>query len=289
MFNARVASLLIVGVSCGQRVERTVPVHAPPPPTHSVSVAPTRLKPPVPHYLVGEVCSTAAQPTYRYFPLFARSNDGWTDDQSVARAPLTEAPQHFSVLGFDGERHGKMLTAVERTPTDPRGFAGDYRGVWSVGPCGFRRPDGVRGVTMGCVNAGGCGIAAAVAARTGPPPEPPEIERSVKELCVANGALIGDLDGDGTDEAFPLNGFREQEEIAGTPYEGAPCKGQFAWYRIQLGTDILDVLGAVDLDQDGHLELLTALTTEAGSRSVALYTPASAPALRLDRRAVVVR
>jgi len=242
-----------------------------------------------PRYLVGEVCLSAAYRDAHYFPLFAGGDIGWTADESATRAPLSERPQHFNVLGFDGERHGRMVTAVDGAPADPRGFVGDYDGVKSTGPCSFVLPDGVRGVRTDCASAGGCGIAVAFAARTSPPPAPPVVDRKVTDLCVSEEALIGDLDGDGTLEAYPLDGFRDQAEIPGMVYTGAPCKKQFAWYHVELGADTLAVLGAADLDRDGHLELMIALTPAGGQRTVALYTPVSEPALGLERRAVVAR
>jgi hypothetical protein len=57
---------------------------------------------------------------------------------------------------------------------------------------------------------------------------------------------------------------------------------------MRIGADVLDVLGAADLDRDGHLELLVAFTAAGGPRTVAIYTPASGP-IRLERRAAVVR
>jgi hypothetical protein len=103
-----------------------------------------------------------------------------------------------------------------------------------------------------------------------------------------DGALIADLDRDGADESYPIDGFRDQEAeaIEGAPYAGPPCRRAFAVYRVAVGADVVDVLGAIDLDQDGHLELMIAFTPAGGRRSVALYTPAPNPAMRLDRRAV---
>jgi hypothetical protein len=57
---------------------------------------------------------------------------------------------------------------------------------------------------------------------------------------------------------------------------------------MRIGADVLDVLGAADLDRDGHLELLVAFTAAGGPRTVVIYTPASGP-IRLERRAAVVR
>lgn len=294
MVAARGAVLALIGASCGPRAEPATPEAAAagrvpkgsPPPVHE---APPRQEAAGPRYLVGEVCINAELRGAHYFPLFAGGDIRWTAEESIAQAPLTEAPQHFTVLGFDGKRHGRMVTTTDGATTDPRGFVGEYRGVMSAGPCSLVRPDGMRVVMWDCGQAGGCGIAVAEAALTSPPPAPPVADRKVAELCVAEGALIGDFDGDGAAEAYPIDGFRDQASIQGVPYTGAPCKGRFAWYRVAIAADILDVLGAADLDQDGHLELMTAFTPARGQRSVALYTPAPAPARRLDRRAVVLR
>jgi hypothetical protein len=292
MVDVRFALLLLVGASCGARAEPVVPGPA------AVDRVPTpqprRLQgtPPEdarPRYLVGEVCFTLALRVDHFFPLFAGGDVEWTADESVARVPLTEAAQHFNVLGFDGARHGGMVTVPDGVPTDPRGFLGVYRGVKSTGPCSVVRPDGKRMAMWDCAQAGGCGIAVAYEARTSPPPAPPAVERVLTDLCVVEGKLIGDLDGDGAAEIYSIDGFRDDGAIQGSPYTGAPCNGRFAWYRVVLGDDMLDVLGTADLDQDGRLELLIAYTTEAGSRWVALYTPAPAPVARLERRATISR
>jgi hypothetical protein len=289
MVDARVALLVIVGASCAPRAQPAKPLRALSVPSRRAPEVPPQSEVPGPRYLVGEVCLNAALRGPHYFPLFAGGDIQWTAEERRARTPMMEGPQHFNVLGFDGERHGDMVTAPDGVTSDPRGFVGDYRGVKSTGPCSFVRPDGTRVIMMDCGNAGGCGIAIAVEARTSPPPAPPDIEHSATKLCIAGGALIGDLDGDGADEAFPIEGFRDQDAIQGVPHAGAGCTAKFTWYRVAVGNDFLDVLGAADLDQDGRLELLIAFTTAAGWRSVALYTPALAPELRLDRRAVATR
>jgi len=94
------------------------------------------------------------------------------------------------------------------------------------------------------------------------PPEPFEI--TVADTCVANGALIADLDRDGTDEAYPLAAFRDPAaaeiaaEIAASRYTGSACKRRFTWHKNKVGPDLVDVLGAGDFDQDGRLELVIA-------------------------------
>ncbi len=108
------------------------------------------------------------------------------------------------------------------------------------------------------------------------PPTPPQdaFTEPVK-VCVADGTLIGDLDGDGAAEAFPLEGFRALAAVDGAPAAGPSCaEPRFAWFRMPVGPDVIDVLGAVDLDHDGPVELLVAHTAAGGPRTVTLYAPA---------------
>lgn len=284
----RVALLAVVGVGCTRSLERSVPATTPVPASVDLSAVPPTAAISRPRYLVGEVCYSLTLRAEHYYSLFAGGDIPWSSDDAVARAPLAARPWRFTVLGFDGEVHGDMVTAPDIVPSDPRGVAGDYTGLWSVGPCSYRSPDGKRGSWADCGAAGNCGIALATEGQSQLPPT--LASSAIAQLCVANDSLIGDLDGDGTDEIFALEGFRGQAAVEGAPYTGAPCsKPRFAWYRMPVGADVIDVLGAVDLDRDGHLELLIAYTPAGGPRTVTLYTPAPGPARRLDRRAAVVR
>jgi hypothetical protein len=270
-----------VGGSCGRGpvAAATLPPAAPPVPASFV---------PGPRYFVGEVCYSVALRADHYYPLFAGGDIAWTADDAAARTPLTAKPWRFTVLGFDGAVHGQMVTAPERTPSDPRGIAGDYSGLWSVGPCSYRLPDGKRGSWADCGAAGNCGIALAVDEE--PPTPPQDASTEPVKLCVADGTLIGDLDGDGAAEAFPLEGFRALAAVDGTPAAGPSCaEPRFAWFRMPVGPDMIDVLGAVDLDHDGQMELLVAHTAAGGPRTVTLYAPAPGRPPRLERRASVVR
>ena len=285
----RVALMMIFGIGCGRSAEPVMPEPSPPSAPALVDQAtPTSRKSSRPKYLVGEVCINDALHGPHTFPLFARSDAGWSADESMARAPLTEGPQRFEFLGFDGERHGSMTTAADGVPSDPGGFVGTYYGIGGVGPCGYRISKRKRGVWMDCASAGGCGIAIAVPGQAEPSPTPPVFK--VTLVCDVNGSLVMDLDGDEGVEAFPLDGFRGQATVEGTPFTGAPCDTpRFAWYRMPVADGVVDVLGAVDLDRDGNRELMIAYTPAGGQRTVALYTPAPPHAVRLDRRAVVAR
>jgi hypothetical protein len=206
----------------------------------------------------------------------------------VARAPLTEAPQRFQVLGSRGVRHGEFVTDAHSVPPDPRGFVGEsYYYDGGAGPCAYRLPEKVYVIDAGCGDAGNCGISVAIRGDLAHPTTRPDI--AVGQVCVVDAHLIGDLDGDGAAESFPLEGFRGPGDVEGVAHRGAPCPHpRFSWYRMRIGADVLDVLGAADLDRDGHLELLVAFTAAGGPRTVAIYTPASGP-IRLERRAAVVR
>lgn len=284
----RVVLLFAVGAGCGHTAEPAVPargaaaqaagslIDAPP-----AGRAGTR-------YLVGETCVNAALGEPHVFPLFAGGDIAWTADESLARGPMTAGPQRFDVLGVDGEVHGNFVTAVDGAPSDRRGFVGVLHFGREVGPCNYLRPDGMRVTRVDCGTAGGCGISVAISGETAPPPAPPTI--TVAQVCVVDGSLIADLDGDSADEAFPLESFRTKAAVEGARATGPRCPTpRFAWYGMPVGTDVIDVLGALDLDRDGHLELLIAYTPAGGPRTVTLYTPAPGPAHRLDWRAASMR
>ena len=282
----RIAVLLVVGAGCGRGAEPEVPVPRVAVPSVDaalvVDAAPRKAGP---RYLVGETCMMAALGGPHFFPLFAGGDIEWTAEQAVARAPVSMAPQHFNVLGVDGQSHGDFMTKADAVSSAPRGFEGEYRGVWGMGPCTYLR-GGKRVTRVDCGTAGGCGISIAVSGSSVQPLEP----HAIAQVCVVDGSLIGDLDGDGAVESFPLRGLRGQGAIEGARSSGSPCATpRFAWYRLPVGADVLDLLGVVDLDRDGHLELLIAYTPAGGPRTVSLYTPAQGPTPRLERRASVVR
>jgi hypothetical protein len=284
----RFAWSVVVAMSCGRSAEPAGPVPAPTPtPTPAAADAGPAPRAVGPRYLVGETCLPPEFGRSHLFPLFAGGDLAWTAEVSAARAPLAEAPQRFQVLGSRGVRHGHILTDVNGVPDDPRGFVGESYYEGGGGPCTYPLPDHVRVTDVGCGAAGNCGISVAIRGDLAHPTTRPAI--AVGQVCVVDANLIGDLDGDGAAESFPLEGFRGPGDVEGVAHRGAPCPHpRFSWYRMRLGADVLDVLGAADLDRDGHLELLVAYTAAGGQRTVAIYTPASGP-IRLERRAAVVR
>lgn len=284
----RFAWSVVVAMSCGRSAEPAAPVVAP---TPTPAPAPVDAGPAPrtvgPRYLVGETCLPPEFGRSHLFPLFAGGDLAWTAEVSAARAPLAEAPQRFQVLGSRGVRHGHILTDVNGVPDDPRGFVGESYYEGGGGPCTYPLPDHVRVTDVSCGAAGNCGISVAIRGDLAHPTTRPDI--AVGQVCVVDAHLIGDLDGDGAAESFPLEGFRGPGDVEGVAHRGAPCPHpRFSWYRMRIGADVLDVLGAADLDRDGHLELLVAFTAAGGPRTVAIYTPASGP-IRLERRAAVVR
>jgi len=237
-----------------------------------------------PRHLVGETCVGAQLSRPHVFPLFAGGDVAWTADESVTRTPLIEGPQRFTVLGFDGKSHGQISTSADGVASAARGFVGTSNFIGGGGPCAYPRPDGSRVASLGCGAAGGCGISVAIMGA----PAPPSV--TVGHVCRVDGSVVGDFDGDGATEAFPLEAFRRPGDVDGVPYAGGMCaQPHFAWYRLPVDADVVDFLGVVDLDGDSRLEVLVAYTPAGGPRTVTLYTPASGPARRLDRRASVVR
>jgi hypothetical protein len=220
------------------------------------------------------------------FPLFAGGDIDWTSDESVARAPLDSRPPRFHVLGVAGNVRGHFTIAENGVPADPRGYVGTFRFGWS--PCTELSPGRSTVTHVDCALAGNCGISLAVDGD--PSPGSPVPAPTITQICIKGGSLVGDLDRDGALESFPLEGFRGPGPIDGERATGTPCREPlFSWYGTSVGGDVIDVLGAIDLDLDGHLELLIAHRRAGGPRTVALYTPAPTPTLRLERRAAVTR
>ncbi len=287
----RAALLVCVGVvSCGRQAshgaEPMGPLRSPAPLVRPVPPSPSsdRLGDGVARYVVGEFCVHESLPQPQLFPLFARDDRGWTDEISAVRDPVATLAQRFNVLGFDGERRGEMVTEPGVPPASGQGFSGAYHGAGDLGPCNYVRPDGRRVLLAACGDAGGCGIAVALADQ----PKPPSILPA--SVCVTNGVLTGDLDGDGAPEAFSFEALRGNASAEGHPLEGAQCANpRFAWYRQRVGGALFDVLGVADLDGDGRVELMVAYYSKGGPRTVVLYSLAAPPALRLDRVAESTR
>ncbi len=287
---ARLVQILAVATGCRHTSEPTATAHSAAPPTLASRVDAAPPEPPaprLPRVLVGETCLNAALRGPHLFPLFAGGDVSWTADESIARAPVTAAPHRFVVLGFDGEVHGHLITTHDQASSDPRGFLGEYQGVWGVGPCTYRQPGGATVIRVDCGAAGGCGISIAASGA----PEDPFTRSAIatKIVCAESGSLVADLDGDGALEAYSLEGFRGDDAIEGRPAAPGCSTPRFAWYRLPAGADMIDILGVADLDRDSNLEVLVAHTAAGGARTVTLYTPGSGPGHRLERRASVVR
>lgn len=228
--------------------------------------APTVATPPPPptgeDQIVGFMCPTAAAGRPALTALAVHRQGGWSDDPRDLAAILARGTAPLLVFAFDGRRAGRFTMAgpAAEQPTRPRAIGG-YAGAL---PCA----DEATTVECAAVTAG-CGLALT-----------DDLNGRHGTGCIAAETLYVDLDGDGRSEAVRL------ADLAALPDEviafGAPapptCTARFA---LAAGHDV-DLLGALDLDGDGRLELVLAHRAAGGSR-IAIYTATTAQ--RLERLA----
>ncbi len=273
MLSVSTVALSVAAIATTGCAPRTALPRPPPRDATPVEAGPLPAAMPVPpqgpRYLVGEVCLNMHLSRAHLFPRFLVQRNWWSSVVEVVRAPLIEAPQRFTVLGFEGARRGSLVTAIDEAAAEPMGFVGKFNDS-GRGACTLDRPgeDGEDVADWLCAAAGGCSLAVAVVAD----PSRPAIEIAVAESCLVKGRLIADVDGDGRDEAFALAAFLEgataAKEVRGERRGADGCERQFAWHG--RGKTSIDVLGIADIDADGRRELLIAIRA-GSSRTVAVY------------------
>ena len=248
--------------------------------------------------VVGEMCPQGAAGRPAVAPLIMRSV-GWTD-KADELTPMVErgSVPRFVVFGVDGKQAGTFDTlGVVDVGLAQSVASGTYVGA---SPCTYSvaaKPTpgqlATRAEDPRCGQlTAGCGIAAGEITH---PDEPPEtVAYATGGACISGDQLAVDIDGDGTIESFPLSGVLDgirapAQEWTASPTAAAACKPQFHIYDIKLAPEpepgkpadpkavvMLDVLGVVDLDADGHRDLVLALRFPT-VRSIVVYTAPGMP------------
>jgi hypothetical protein len=209
--------------------------------------------------LLGEMCLDrgAGRPA---LALLMSRQVGWSvDARDLEHLAQHQAQRPFVVLSGRGARAG-IFEAIGPVDlgTEAPAMTGGYAGK---PPC----EDKDAAFAASCSEAQGkCGLAVASLAVDGDT-DPPRLHTGA--ACVEGGKLLlVDLDGDGTNEAFAVSGFLDElrapaAEVAAAAPAKATCTPAFALPGLVRGKDAkafraLDLLGVVDLDDDGRVEVV---------------------------------
>lgn len=250
-----------------------------PAPARPASVRPAA-PPPARETLIGEMCpGRAGAPTGdrpAVVPVVSRKLVWSTDPEELARPIATGAARQFTVLAWDGRRAGVFSVAGAADV----GLLVDVAiGTYAGAPPCSQPPDEAgssKQEVPACVAVqGGCGLALSALEPAGghearPFEELPDVTAfDTGGACVAGGMLLVDVDRDGEPEAFPAASFLDAvrgpaEEVTAVDRGDATCAPAFALAAVIPPGDPrdwlgLDLLGVVDLDADGRMELIVLL------------------------------
>jgi hypothetical protein len=237
--------------------------------------------------VIGEMCPQGAAGRPAIAPIIMRTVS-WTDSaEEVASTVERGAVPRFLVFGVDGKTAGKFdtLGLAEIAPGQSVA-SGTYVGA---GPCSADHGDGKRVDDPKCVAATqGCGLAVG---ELGRPDDPPDMSGvATSGACLQGDAIAVDIDGDKVMEQFPLSGVLDgvrspAKEWSAAPVVGAKCTPSFELFDIKIVPQLeagkgpnsahnvgLEVLGVVDLDGDGRMELVLAFEFPT-VRTIAIYAP----------------
>jgi hypothetical protein len=249
--------------------------------------------------MLGEMCPQGAAGRPAVNPIAMRTST-WTDnDTELANVIERGGVARFTVLGIDGKVAGAFDTlGLADIGTGQSVASGTYVGA---GPCTSDAGKGQRAEDPKCRPAtGGCGIALG---ELGRPDEPPHtIGFKAGGACLSGDALAVDIDGDNKPESFPFAGVLDSvrspsQEWSAAPTASAACKPEFHVYSVKLvpqaepgrpldpkliekQTVILHVLGVVDVDGDGRMEVILELEFST-VKTILIYT-AAGTAQRLE-------
>jgi hypothetical protein len=263
-------------------------------PEETVAHTPQRPQPPEApgrKIVVGELCPQGAAGRPAVAPLVMRATQ-WID----AVAELTGAVERgstprFVAFGTDGKVAGLFDTVgLADIALGQSVAAGTYVGG---PPCSAEAGRAQRSDDAACQRATrGCGLAVAELTRPDDPPTSPTY--ATGGACVDSDALAVDIDGDGVVEWFPLSGVLDgirgpAQEWSANQNLKPTCTPAFTLYDVKLVPErdpgkpadpkavvTLDLLGVVDLDGDGHKELVLALRFPT-VRTVVVYSATSSP------------
>jgi hypothetical protein len=272
---ARSAFLLVLASACGGGAQQLPddkpliaeggaeprPVKAAPRGAKATPVEKKEAPKPVRQALVGEMCLDRGGGRPALALLLTRQVGWGNDPRELAHLASRMGARPFAVLSARGTRAG-VFQAVGPVDlgTESPALTGGYAGK---GPC----EDAEAAFAAACSEAQAkCGLAVAALGVDGAD-EAPKL-RAGGACLEKDGLLLVDIDGDGMAEAFPAAGFLDEvkapaNEVAAAPAAGAKstCIPAFSLPKLVRGKDVkafraLDLLGVVDLDDDGRFELV---------------------------------
>lgn len=241
--------------------------------------------------VVGEICPQAAAGRPAVAPLLLRTAQ-WTDAPADVTAAVERgSTPRYVAFGVDGKVAGVFDTLGLADIAPGQSVAsGTYVGA---APCTSDAGSGQRAEDPRCQPAtSGCGLAVAELTRPDDPPETPAYRTG--GACVSGDALGVDIDGNGNAEWFPLAGALDSIRAPAAEWSASrtartPCAPKFVVYDVKLSPEAapgklpdpravvtLDLLGAIDLDDDGRLELVVALRFPT-VRTVVVYAASGSP------------
>jgi hypothetical protein len=295
---ARIATIATI-TACAPSFK---PPPAPPPqpgPVAKVEKSPARGGP-ARQVVVGEMCPQGAGGRPAVAPLIMRTVQ-WDDNPGdVGAAVERGSVPRFIVLGTDGKLAGAfdtlgLIDVAGGAPVASGTYTGASPCTYEVGAKVGQTSTRAEEPKCGQATAG-CGIAVGDLERPGEPPDVPPLPTG--GACLMGDQLAVDIDGDGRVESFPLSGVLDgirgpAQEWTAAKTATATCKPTFQLYDIKLAAEAeagkqvdhkatvtMDLLGVIDLDGDGRMELVLALRFPT-VRSIVVYT-ASESAQRLD-------
>lgn len=245
--------------------------------------------------LVGEMCPQGSNGRPAVIPLFLRSTTWSVHGDDVSLPIERRTARSFSVLSWQGRRSGVFSVAGgAEIGLDRRVAIGAYAGespcaVWHDGsPDGASGGPSQRPIDATCAKfQAECGLALAEVDSSAMRPydeDPEPLELSVTGACVARDRLLVDIDGDGIREAYVAASFLDPvrapaEEVLAVSANGLQCDPSFAVGRLLPARDPkhfkgLDLIGVVDIDDDGRSELI-AVYHYSDRRTWAVYTATS--------------
>jgi hypothetical protein len=246
--------------------------------------------------VIGEMCPQGAGGRPAIAPLVMRTIS-WSDEVSeVTNVVERGSVPRFEVFGLDGKIAGRFDTLGLADIGPQQAVAsGTYVGA---APCTVDAGGGPRTEDPKCVGAtGGCGLAVGELTHPDDPPETAGFKTS--GACLQGDSLAVDIDGDQVMEQFPLirilDGIRSPAaEWTAAPVVGAACTPKFALFDVRIAPQLepgkspaekhvvgFDLLGVVDVDGDGRMELIVALKFPTVRTIVVYSSTASAQRLEL--------